>query len=54
MKRGQEVLLERGVSVRITDIPEDSNERLLIGEDENGKLYVFPEWEIVDESVSSL
>lgn len=47
IRRGDRVLLERGITVRVTDIPEDANERLLIGEDENGKLYVFPIWEII-------
>lgn len=46
--RGQTVLLERGVSVVITDIPEDVQERLLVGKDETGKYHVFPDWEITD------
>lgn len=49
IERGQEVLLERGISVVITDIPEDKQEKLLIGEDEDGKLHVFPDWEIIEE-----
>jgi hypothetical protein len=48
-ERGQEVLLERGISVTITDIAEGLQEGLLIGEDIDGKLHVFPEWEIVND-----
>lgn len=48
IRRGDKVLLERGITVEITDIPEDANERLLIGEDEKGKLHVFPVWEIIE------
>lgn len=46
--RGQVVDLERGVSVTITDIPEDVQERLLVGKDDTGKYHVFPDWEIVN------